>query len=592
VLTEAPAVPSRLGAESAVPWIRRLAGDLDQIVLKALEKEPSARYASVDALATDLRAYRAGRPVSARAATPAYVIGKFVRRNRWPVLAASLGATGLAMEVVATVVQGRAAAALGVLGLAVGLGLALWQGRRAEMARERAEGHVADLRRLGREVVLQYGDAITHLPGGKARKAAMLTATAELLERLMRIGGADQNLWGELGVIHARLADLYSSTEFNPVHDRQAAERYAKRAIPLCEAAESAGVADASLYRWWARATSVLGEVAQDLRSELPQALALLQAADTLSERGLARFPQDVALRHGRGDNQLQIVEVHFGWNRSNLGLPDEALVWIDRARAQYAAEVGADGPAAAYAAYQTGTAEGARALIHARFERWEAALAAAQTACALRAQASRLEPFNAMYKGAEAAECNLVGGLHLNVGDAAGALVATTRAWGLLEDLLAAEPAHDSWTAQRRSLAFNHGRALLGAGQAAAAKEILRVSADWLEGLMAAGQAKPAHRRRLALTWLAQAQCLRERGDDGLALAARAWGLLESCVAADPRDRDAWLALGEAATVQARWGGEVDLLWKARARDGYARAAAGRPLTAVHARHAAWASS
>ena len=45
---------------------RRLAGDLDNIVLKALSKEPARRYASVDQFSEDIRRHLAGLPVMAR----------------------------------------------------------------------------------------------------------------------------------------------------------------------------------------------------------------------------------------------------------------------------------------------------------------------------------------------------------------------------------------------------------------------------------------------------------------------------------------------------------------------------------------------
>ncbi|NOZ94896.1 MAG: serine/threonine protein kinase, partial [Acidobacteria bacterium] len=61
---------------------RRLAGDLDTIVLKALRKEPERRYASAEALARDIGRHLEGLPVRARRETPAYRVGKFISRHR------------------------------------------------------------------------------------------------------------------------------------------------------------------------------------------------------------------------------------------------------------------------------------------------------------------------------------------------------------------------------------------------------------------------------------------------------------------------------------------------------------------------------
>ena len=61
---------------------RQLAGDLDNIVLTALRKEPERRYGSVEQLAEDLRRHLEGLPISARKDTFAYRTGKFLRRHK------------------------------------------------------------------------------------------------------------------------------------------------------------------------------------------------------------------------------------------------------------------------------------------------------------------------------------------------------------------------------------------------------------------------------------------------------------------------------------------------------------------------------
>jgi serine/threonine protein kinase len=75
---------------------RRIAGDLDHIVLKALRKEPRLRYANARELADDLERYRAGRPVGARRGTALYRAERFLRRNRLRLASAALALVAVA----------------------------------------------------------------------------------------------------------------------------------------------------------------------------------------------------------------------------------------------------------------------------------------------------------------------------------------------------------------------------------------------------------------------------------------------------------------------------------------------------------------
>jgi serine/threonine-protein kinase len=64
--------------------------DLDVLCLTAMHKEPNRRYRSVEALIRDIDHYLKGEPLEARPDTLRYRVGKFVRRKRRPVLAATL----------------------------------------------------------------------------------------------------------------------------------------------------------------------------------------------------------------------------------------------------------------------------------------------------------------------------------------------------------------------------------------------------------------------------------------------------------------------------------------------------------------------
>jgi tetratricopeptide (TPR) repeat protein len=89
---------------------RALQGDLDNVLLVALRKEPERRYQSVDQLAEDLRRYLDGMPVRARGDSLRYRAAKFISRHKYAVGAAALAAIALAGGFVSTMWHARIAA--------------------------------------------------------------------------------------------------------------------------------------------------------------------------------------------------------------------------------------------------------------------------------------------------------------------------------------------------------------------------------------------------------------------------------------------------------------------------------------------------
>jgi serine/threonine-protein kinase len=129
ICTTQPVAPSRVVQGSAPR--RRLRGDLDNIVLKALRKEPQRRYASVDALADDLRRHREGRPVSARPDSLWYRSAKFAARNPLAVIASlALFGTLLTFALVSR-----------------------WQAEQLAAERDRAEGEAAAANQVAQYMV-------------------------------------------------------------------------------------------------------------------------------------------------------------------------------------------------------------------------------------------------------------------------------------------------------------------------------------------------------------------------------------------------------------------------------------------------------
>jgi tetratricopeptide (TPR) repeat protein len=119
-MTEAVSVRDGSGVASAIARSRGttperlkllLRGDLDTIVRKALKKNPAERYASVTALAEDLRRYLRHEPIGARPDSMAYRAGKFVRRNRTGVALAAMAILAAIAGVIGTLYQAGTARA-------------------------------------------------------------------------------------------------------------------------------------------------------------------------------------------------------------------------------------------------------------------------------------------------------------------------------------------------------------------------------------------------------------------------------------------------------------------------------------------------
>jgi serine/threonine protein kinase/tetratricopeptide (TPR) repeat protein len=134
---------------------RRLRGDLDAIVLKALKKKPEDRYITVNAFADDIEHHLQGRPVVAQPDRAAYRAAKFIRRNSLPV----------------------AATALVLVSIVAGAVVSVWQKHEADAQRDAAL--------LSQRRAEAYGEFMSTLlqDAGPGRS---LTAT-ELLDRGTRI---------------------------------------------------------------------------------------------------------------------------------------------------------------------------------------------------------------------------------------------------------------------------------------------------------------------------------------------------------------------------------------------------------------------
>ena len=165
---------------------RRLSGDLDNIVLMALRKEPQRRYASVEQFSEDIRRHLEGLPVVARTDTFGYRSGKFIKRHT----------------------AGVTAAALVVFSLTVGLAFALREAKIAHQQRARAEQRFNDVRTLANSLIFDLHDSIADVPGATSARKLIVDKAIHYLDSLSRESQGDLSLQRELAAGYKRIGDV------------------------------------------------------------------------------------------------------------------------------------------------------------------------------------------------------------------------------------------------------------------------------------------------------------------------------------------------------------------------------------------------
>jgi serine/threonine protein kinase/tetratricopeptide (TPR) repeat protein len=281
---------------------RRLVGDLDAIVLKAVRKEPVRRYPTVDQLSEDIRRHLDGRPVAASKGTLRYRAGKFVTRHKL-VMAAS------------------AAALLAVLGGAYATWrqarIAQHQAEIAESERARAERRFGDVRKLANSVIFELHDSIQDLPGATPARKLLVERALEYLDSLAGESRGDASLQGELADAYQRIGDVQGGPFGPNVGDATLALASYRKAVSIRRglmAAGTHGVHDsirfAEASRLLGNALAVNGDMSGAME-HLRGAVEALEAVPTLhaqDPRVLTELTRDYS---AEADIMASLLSVH-----------------------------------------------------------------------------------------------------------------------------------------------------------------------------------------------------------------------------------------------------------------------------------------
>ncbi|MDQ6622616.1 MAG: protein kinase [Verrucomicrobiota bacterium] len=257
-----PPRPSTAARQQGAELTNRksLRGDLDNIVLMAMRKEPERRYGSVAQFAGDIGRYLEGRPVVARHDTWTYRSAKFVRRHKVAV----------------------AAAALVLASLLGGILTTSWEASRAEKARALAQGRFEDVRRLAHSLMFEIHDSVADLPGSTPTRKLIVSRALEYLNNLARDAGDDPSLARELASAYVKVGNVQGNPNNSNLGDTTGALESFEKAKHLTEALLARHPGDAQARRQ-------LG-VVEEKMSDVQAAMGDLPAAVANAQRSLAAF--------------------------------------------------------------------------------------------------------------------------------------------------------------------------------------------------------------------------------------------------------------------------------------------------------------
>jgi serine/threonine protein kinase len=273
---------------------KKLAGDIDYIVLKALRKEPHRRYSSVEQFSEDIRRHLEGRPVIARQGTLAYRSSKFVRRHKAWVAASTLFVITLGAGIVSTQIE-----------------------------RAKAERRFDQVRKLANSFMFEVEGEINKGPT-KARELLVKKAL-EYLDSLAQEAGNDRSLQRELATAYERVGGIQGNSYNSNLGDTRGALVSYRKSLELRQRLAKADPKNSAIRDELASSYEGLGDVlysADDLNGGLKN----YQRALALREPLAAANPGKTEYRHALAELYSRIGDIKGLDGYSNLGDTEGAL--------------------------------------------------------------------------------------------------------------------------------------------------------------------------------------------------------------------------------------------------------------------------
>jgi len=284
----------------------KLKGDIDNIALKALEKEPEQRYKSVEEFATDIERHLKGLPILARPATFLYRASKFFKRNK--------------IAVSATIIV--------ILSIITGLIFTLWQANETRKERDRAEKRFNDVRKLSNSLLFEITPRIERLQGSTEAREILVKRALEYLDSLANESQPDATLSSELASAYEKIGDLQGNIAKPNLSDFTGAiESYEKASAirrKLPQTAENQTLLAVNF-----RDSANIRFVQNDIKGSLQNSEEALKIYQIL----LAENPESFALKTSLIETQLDYAQTYSNNNQYEIAVPlqRKALAQVEK---------------------------------------------------------------------------------------------------------------------------------------------------------------------------------------------------------------------------------------------------------------------
>ena len=434
-----PTRPSVAAGPDGVSPASRLRGDLETILLKAIQKDPARRYGTVNQLAEDLDRYLTGRPVSARPDSVWYRTRMFVRRNKLAV----------------------GAAAVVLASLVAGITIAVWQAR---IARE----HFNSVRTLARSLFDEINPAIMDVPGATKARHIIVTRSVEYLDKLSAAAGSDPEILREAAEAYEAIAEVQGNRNRHNLGNYAGALASYRKALALRGRIEK--IAPSLTNRRWiamitanasrvypnseealtmarssvAMAAQVRNDNNPQYRHVYPNTLFGLGYILTMREEAEEAVAQHTKAREifvaiNRPTNSWSLMDRYIAGNLRLLGRPGEALFHAQRAvqiDEQRVARRSTPRERMDLSYDYQGLAQ-----TLAELGRWQEALPPAEKSRAIRIALAAADPNDNRARTAVPDIEEILGFVYAGLGQRASALNSLTRAITSREEIVRAAP-------------------------------------------------------------------------------------------------------------------------------------------------------